>query len=97
MNQPVWKQPSAVLPVIMSLFVVGMVLVHYAMFGIVHETDEGTPAHVFQLLMAGQVPIIGYFVVKWLAIDAGKTLRVLVLQALAAMAAFASVYFLTGR
>ena len=96
MNQPVWKQPSAVLPVIMSLFVVGMVLVHYAMFGIVHETDEGTPAHVFQLLMAGQVPIIGYFVIKWLAIDPGRTLRVLTLQALAAMAAFASVYFLTG-
>jgi hypothetical protein len=80
----------------MSLFVVGMVVVHYAMYGIVHETDEGTPAHIFQLLMAGQVPIIGYFAVKWLAIDAGRALRVLIFQALAAVAAFASVYFLTG-
>jgi hypothetical protein len=34
-----------------------MVLGHAAMFGVVHEADEGTAAHVFQLLMAAQVPL----------------------------------------
>jgi hypothetical protein len=96
MSTPLTKEPSAVLPIIMSLFVVGMVVVHYAMFGIVYETDEGTPAHIFQLLMAGQVPIIGYFALKWLTIDPARAFRVLALQALAAISAFASVYFLTG-
>lgn len=96
MSASVWKRPSALLPVIMSAFVVGMVLVHYAMYGIVEETDEGTPAHIFQLLMAAQVPLIGYFILRWLPEEPAQGARVLALQCAAAVAAFASVYFLTG-
>ncbi|MDQ6831362.1 MAG: hypothetical protein M3081_21075 [Gemmatimonadota bacterium] len=89
------KQPSAVLPVIMSLVALGLVLGHAAMFGVVHEVDEGTPAHLFQLLMIAQVPLIGYFILRWLPRAPGQALRVLLLQLAAAVAAFAAVYWLT--
>ena len=89
------KQPSAVAPVVMSLLGLALVLQHAARFGIVHDADEGTAAHLFQILMVAQVPVILWFAAKWLPRDPGQALRVLALQALAIVAAFASVYFLT--
>ena len=35
----------------MSFAALAMVLGHAAMFGVVHEADEGTAAHIFQLLI----------------------------------------------
>lgn len=89
------KKPSAYLPIAMSLASLALVLGHYAMYGIVHEVDEGTPAHLFQLLMAGQVPIIAFFAIKWLPQAPKQALLVLTLQACAGIAAFAGVFFLT--
>lgn len=94
-NASMMKQPSALLPMIMSTVALAIVLGHFAVFGIVREADEGTPAHLFQLLMALQVPLVAYFAVKWLPLDQGAALRVLALQAALGAAAFASVYFLT--
>jgi len=42
-----------------------MVLGHAAIYGIVHETDEGPAAHIFQILMAAQVPVVAFFAIKW--------------------------------
>lgn len=89
------KQPSAIVPVVMSAAALCLVLGHAAIYGIVHEADEGAAAHLFQLLMVAQVPIIVFFAVKWLPRTPGRTLRVLAVQAIAAVAAFASVYWLT--
>ena len=61
MNATPMKQPSAILPVAMSIVALALVLGHVAVYGIVHEADEGTPAHLFQLLMAAQVPIVAFF------------------------------------
>jgi hypothetical protein len=79
----------------MSLAGLAMVLVHFARFGIVHEADEGTEAHLFQILMVAQVPIVVFFALKWLPRAPREALIVLALQAAAGIAAFASVYFLT--
>ncbi len=79
----------------MSLAALAIVLGHAAMFGIVREADEGTAAHLFQILMVAQVPLIAFFALKWLPQAPGQTLRILALQAGAALAAFASVYWLT--
>jgi len=95
MNLPSLKQPSAFLPLAMSLAALALVLGHVAVYGIVHEADEGTPAHIFQILMAAQVPIVGYFAIKWLPQAPKQALIVLALQAVAGIAAFASVFFLT--
>jgi len=51
---------------IMSVVAIAIVYGHAAVFGIVHEADEGTPAHIFQLLIALQIPIVAFFAVSWL-------------------------------
>ena len=88
------KKPSAFLPIVMSLAALATVLVFLAMFGVVHETDEGTAAHIWQLLMGLQVPIVAFFAIKWLVRAPRQSLYVLALQAVAALAALAPVYFL---
>jgi len=88
------KQPSAFLPVAMSLAALATVVVHVAMFGTAREADEGTAAHIWQLLMAGQVPIVAYFAINWLPRTPRLALPILALQAAAALAALAPVFLL---
>ncbi len=93
MNASPMKQPSALIPMAMSLAALALVLVHIAAFGVVREADEGAAAHLWQLLMAGRVPVVAYFALKWLPRVPGQALRVLALQAVAALAACAPVYW----
>jgi hypothetical protein len=87
-------QPSAFLPMAMSLTALTVVLGSVAIFGVTRETDEGAAAHIFQLLMAGQMPVLLFFAIKWLPRAPRQTLFVLALQAGAALAALAPVFFL---
>jgi hypothetical protein len=79
----------------MALAALLLVLGHALVFGVVHETDEGTAAHIWQLLMVGQLPFVGYFVIRWLPRQPWEALQVLVLQATVWLANFAAVYWLT--
>jgi hypothetical protein len=79
----------------MSLAALADVLIHVARFGVVHEADEGAAAHIFQLLMVAQIPIVAFFAIKWLPRAQRPAIRVLAQQAGAALAAFAAVFFLT--
>jgi hypothetical protein len=88
------KQPSAFLPVAMSFAALATVLVHIAMFGVAREADEGTAAHIWQLLMAGQVPVVAFFAIKWLPRTPRRAMLVLALHAGAALVALAPVFFL---
>jgi hypothetical protein len=90
------RHPSAFLPIAMSLLAVGVVLTHIALFGTARQrqADEGTAAHLWQLLMAGQLPIIVFFAIRWLPQAPRYALSVLALQAAAAVAALAPVYLL---
>ena len=88
------KQPSAFLPVTMSCAALATVLIHIAVFGVAREADEGTAAHLWQLLMAAQVPIVAFFAIKWLPRTPRQALPILALQAAAALAALAPVFFL---
>ena len=60
----IMKQPSAFLPVAMSLAALVTLLVAFATGGLVRETDEGAAAHIWQLLMGGQIPIVAYFAIS---------------------------------
>jgi hypothetical protein len=95
MSVPSLKQPSAFLPIAMSLAALAMVLGHAAIYGVVHEADEGAAAHIFQLLMVAQIPVVAFFAIKWLPQAPKQALSVLALQAGAGIAAFAAVFFLT--
>ncbi len=88
------KRPSAFLPPLMSVTVLALIVVHMARFGTVHEADEGTEAHLFEILMPAQIPIIVFFAVKWLPRSRTQALEVLALQVAAALAVFAVVFSL---
>jgi hypothetical protein len=88
------REPIAFLPIWMSLTALGLVLSHIALFGAAREADEGTIAHIWQLLMAGQLPVLLFFVIKWLPRAPKQSLYVLALQAGAALSAMAPVFFL---
>lgn len=95
MNVHPLKTPSALIPIGMSLAALGLVLVHVARVGVVHEADEGAAAHLFQLLMVGQLPVVALFAVRWLPRLPKQALGVLALQGCAGLAACAAVYWLT--
>lgn len=63
------------------------------MHGTARQEDEGAAAHLWQLLMAGQLPVMFYFAVKWLPTDPKGTLQVLALQVGAAFAAAFPVFY----
>ena len=88
------KQPSAFFPIAMSIAALLTVLYHIAMFGTAPQTDEGAAAHIWQLLMAGQLPVLPFYAIKWLPRAPGQALLVLAVQVGAALAALAPVYLL---
>lgn len=89
-----WKRPSAYLPIAMSLLALLTVAIHVARFGAAREADEGTAAHIWQLLMAAQVPIIVFFGIRWIPRQPRSAFAVLALQIAAVLAALAPVYLL---
>ena len=88
------RRPSGLVPIAMSLAAVTTILLHIAVSGTAPQPDEGAAAHIWQLLMAGQLPVIAFFAVKWLPKDPRAARPVLALQAGAALAALAPVYWL---
>lgn len=88
------KIPSAFLPLAMSFGALATVLIYVAMFGTARQTDEGTAAHIWQILMAGQIPMIVFFAIKWLPRTPKQALLVLIMQGSAALMALAPVYLL---
>lgn len=93
MNAQPIKRPSAWLPMMMSVAALAIVLVHLARYGTAREADEGTAAHLWQILMAGQLPIIAWFAIRWLPRNPKATAWVLALQAVAGLAAMAPVLY----
>ena len=79
------RQPTAYLPVAMSVGALAMIVWFVAVHGVVHQPDEGAQAHLWQLLVAGQVPLIAYFAFRWLPSATRPALVVLALQAAAVM------------
>jgi hypothetical protein len=94
MNTAPIRKPSAIIPIAMSITALGTVLYHIATYGIARQSDEGATAHIWQLLMAGQVPVMAFYALKWLPRTPRTALQVLGLQVAAAVGALAPVYLL---
>jgi hypothetical protein len=88
------KHPSAFLPVAMSLGAIAVVLIVVALHGTAPQADEGAAAHIWQLLMAAQAPIILFFAIKWVPQSPREAVPILALQVVAALAAMAPVFLL---
>jgi len=88
------KHPSAFLPVAMSLGALATVGLFLALHGSAPQADEGAAAHIWQLLMAAQAPIVSFFAIKWVPQSPRQAVPILALQIGAALAAMAPVFFL---
>ena len=93
MNPSLFRRPSAVVPLGMSCVALALVLAQLAIHGIAREADEGPAAHIFQLLLAGQAPIVAFFAIKWLPRQPAQAMMMMGLQAFAALLALAPVVF----
>ena len=93
-QKSVLKRPSAFLPLAMSLGALAIVLIHLAVYGPAPQPDEGAAAHIWQLLMAAQVPIVLFFAITWVPRSPRRALPILALQLVAALAAAAPVFLL---
>jgi hypothetical protein len=95
MNLSLTKRPSAYLPVTMSLAALALVLGYVAVYGYrtgSQSEDEGAAAHLFQLLMVLQAPIMLFFALKWLPREPREALTVLALQLGAWCAALGTLF-----
>jgi len=93
-SAPAHRAASALIPVGMSLTALILVLIQATVVGPPEGADEGTLAHLFQLLLVGQAPIVAFFAAKWLPRDPARSLLVIGTQAFAAALALAPVVLL---
>lgn len=94
MQFPTMKRPTAYVPVAMSALALAIVLGHVLIYGAAREADEGTAAHLFQLLLVAQLPIILVFAIRWLPVNRREALSTLAIQAGAALLALLPVFVL---
>ena len=86
------KHPSAFLPVVMSTAALAAALSFLATHGPAPQADEGAAAHIWQILMVTQLPIVIFFAARWIRRSPRQALLILGLQIAAALAAMAPVY-----
>ena len=91
---PLIKRPSAWLPLAMSFAIACVLLTAFLTHGITYEKDEGVAAHLFQLLLFGQMPIIAFFAFTTLGREPKQALKILALQIIAAAIVCAPVFIL---
>ena len=88
------KRPAAYVPIAMSFMALVVVALHVARFGPAKEVDEGAAAHLWQLLMVAQVPIVAYSAITGLRRAPREAWAILGLQLAAAAGAGAPVWLL---
>jgi hypothetical protein len=88
----VLSRPSALVPLGMALTALAVVMIHIAVYGAAREADEGPTAHIWQLLMAAQLPALLVFGIRWLPKAPRQAIGVLALLAAAILAAVAPVF-----
>ena len=92
--KPLLKKPSAWVPLLMSTAALVLVLGYAMIFGVQESrADEGTAAHLWQLFMGGQLPIIAYFAIRYLPVRPKESLCILLLQLFSGLMACAPIYY----
>jgi len=86
-------RPSGFLPLLCSVFALAVGLLGAASTPALRPVDEGAAAHVFQLLIVAQVPVIAFFVVRWARGRTWAAVTVAAIQAMAIVAALAPVWY----
>jgi hypothetical protein len=92
--ETLFRMPSGFLPVAMSSIALLLVLAHVATVGVEPQADEGAAAHIWQLLMVAQLPLIAYFGIRWVPHAPKQGLTVLLTQFTFALVAAMPVFML---
>lgn len=91
------KKPSAYAPLIMSgialALLLGALASAFMSGGIERQDDEGPIAHLYQLLMAGQIFVIAWFALRWGWRDLRAAVAVVALQGLAILITLAPLWY----
>ena len=92
---PLLKRPSAWIPIVLSLGIIAMLLVLLSINGVPTELpqDEGTAAHLFQIWLALEVGLIGFFAAKWLPRAPKEAAVILGIQILLVLAGMSPVWY----
>jgi hypothetical protein len=86
---------SAIVPILMSIAALAVLALALSTgFGVSSDGDEGTAAHLWQLLIAAQIPIIGYFALRWMSVAPRGGLVVFAARIGAGIAATIPVFLL---
>jgi hypothetical protein len=93
MNRAALHRFSAMAPIVMSLVAFLIVAVVVTTGWQRHDTDEGAAAHLFQLLIALQIPVIATFLVTANRRRPAAVAAPILLQLAALALAFGSVAF----
>jgi len=93
MLRSLFDRPSSWIPVAMSSLALAIVLADLAIYGPVRRPDEGAAAHLWQLLMAAQLPVIAWHAARWLPKQPGRSAKILAVQVIGVLAAFAPVWW----
>jgi hypothetical protein len=87
------KRPIAFMPLLISAGFLIAFLIGLAQGTLVRQPDEGTEAHLFQILMPLQALIIAAFAISWLPKLPKAAAQVLCLQSSGLIAVLVVVYF----
>lgn len=88
------RHPTAFLPILVSLVIIALGIQEAATVGL-RQPDEGTAAHVFQILMPLELVLIAVFAFTWVPRSPRAALAVLAVQIGLVVAILAGVFFLT--
>jgi ABC-type Co2+ transport system permease subunit len=87
------RKPSAMIPIVMSVLAFVTVISAVTLFGARPQADEGAAAHIFQILIAGQLPFLAWFAFHWLRRDFRSAASVIALQIAAIVIALFPVWY----
>jgi hypothetical protein len=87
------KKPSAWIPIVIPVIFFAYLVIYIAIFGIVREEDEGIGAHLFQLWLALEPLMVGFFAVKWLPRAPKQAILILALQIATALLPISIVFY----
>jgi hypothetical protein len=88
-------RPTALVPIVMSVAALTILFLALAFgIGTSNDGDEGAAAHLWQLLMIGQLPIVPFFAISWVPRIPRLEIVVLAVQLAAALSSALPVFLL---
>lgn len=85
--------PGGFAPVAMSAGALTAIAGHILSSGIAPQADEGTAAHLWQLLMACQLPVVAWFALRWIPVRGRRAIAVSAIHVGAIAAALFPVWW----